>query len=154
MKLRRAAENDKYGVWAVRTVAIRNISEKFYSQEEMQLWAPEAMPENYGEVVDAHNWYVIELNNEIVATGYLDQKNHSVEAIFVKPEQQGNGFARMILEKIEEEARSFGFNKLTLESTLNAEIFYKKSGYKSIEKSKYHSPRGFKLDCIKMEKYL
>lgn len=154
MQLRKAVRNDAPAMWAVRTAAIRGIGREYYSQEDMIKWSPEQMPASFPEMIEKFEWLVIEADGDIVATGALDTEKQSIEAIFVKPKHQGKGFAKQILDRLEDLAKARDFKKVTLESTLSAEVFYNKSGYRSLEKSKYISPSGLTLDCIKMEKYL
>ena len=154
-KLRLATEKDSTAIWGVRTEAIRGISAAYYDIKDMEKWSPSDMPSKFSEIVKNNNWYVIELlDGAIIATGFLDDKKGSVEAIFVKPAHQGKGFAAMILNKLEKLARSKKYKKLTLEATLNAENFYKKFGYKPVKKATYHSEVGLELDCVLMEKTL
>ena len=157
VQLRRATEKDSNKIWEVRTAAVRGIEAQFYTKEEMIKWSPVEMPEKFNEIVKTGEWYVIEIDQskEIVATGFLDEKKQSVEAMFVKPQYQRQGFAFRILKKLEERAVEKGFAKLTLESTVNAEPFYNRAGFISIEKTKYHSPAAnIDLNCVLMEKKL
>jgi len=154
METRKAIRSDAVGMWAVRTAAIRAIEEKYYSKEEMLKWSPDKMPPSFEDMTEKYDWLVIEVDDSIVATGALDSEKKSIEAMFVMPDYQKKGFAKKILSDLEIIAKEKCFQILTLESTLAAELFYAKQGYRSVEKSKYHSPSGLELDCIKMEKHL
>ena len=87
-------------------------------------WTPEAMPEHYREVITENPFFVVELpDTGLVATGYMDLTEGSVEAIFTLPDYFGKGFAGLIIETIKEEAMtrygSFSAKGLVL---INAEI--------------------------------
>ncbi len=63
-----------------------------------------------------------------VATGFLDLKQQTVEAIFTLPAYQGRGYAARILARIVSEATSRKMKRLTLSSTPNAVEFYRRQG--------------------------
>jgi GNAT superfamily N-acetyltransferase len=151
-KLRKAQAFEAKEVWAVRVSAIRSIREKFYSLSEMMKWSPQEMPDGFSQALIHHEWYVIELNGEIVASGFLDKAQGEIEAIFVKSEHQGKGFAKIILVHLIGLAREIGLAQLTLDATLNAEKFYQHCGFVYLSHSKHFSPNGVILDCVKMVK--
>lgn len=152
--LRKASNDEAKSLWDLRTSAIRNIDKQYYLQEDLEKWAPIKMPEDFLEAVINNEWYVIEIDDAIVACGLLDAKNCTLEAIFVRPQFQGQGLAKKMLEHLEASAKKYGIEQLYLSATLNAEGFYKKYGYKLIEKSTWISPRGVNLACIRMVKKL
>jgi GNAT superfamily N-acetyltransferase len=152
--LRKASIKDAEAIWSVRTSAIRAIEARYYSKEDLEKWAPLDMPSDFPKALAQHTWYVVETHGEIIATGFIDLERATTEAIFVKANFQGRGIAKMMLEHLETIAKSYGLKELSLDATLNAEGFYKKQGYQSLEKSIWKSPRGIDMACVKMHKNL
>ncbi|MHA1729338.1 MAG: GNAT family N-acetyltransferase [Promethearchaeota archaeon] len=56
-----------------------------------------------------------------------------IRCMFIKPMLHGNGIGKKILKIIEKNARINDVSKLTLNASLNAVEFYKKSGYSAVE---------------------
>lgn len=149
-ELRRAHPSDAKSMWKVRTLAIRGIKAS-YDKDSMLAWSPEEMPQGFAKDVEKNPWFVIAIQGDIVATGALDLDKGTVEGMFTVPQYQGKHYGEQILLANLQEAKNRGFSQLTLESTLNAEKFYQKHGFQFIEKSKYNSPSGLVLDCVKMQ---
>jgi ribosomal protein S18 acetylase RimI-like enzyme len=153
-QIRKANKDDALALWAVRTSSIRGIDDRYYPRADMLKWAPEEMPAGFVEAVIKYHWMLIEVAGEVVASGYLDHEKASIEAIFVKPSHQKQGYAKLIMLELEKLAKSHGFSKLSLEATLVAANFYEKMGYTSLGSGVYDSPSGLKIACIRMEKAL
>ena len=124
MKIRLAVPEEAEKCWKIRNLSIREGCKSSYSAEVLEAWTPEAMPEHYREVIKENPFFVVELPDAgLVATGYLDLAEGSVEAIFTLPDYFGEGFAGLIIETIKDEAFKRGLKKLTLTSTPNAKTF-------------------------------
>lgn len=75
-----------------------------------------------GEIV------IIEGNDSIVATGTLIK--NEISALFVKPDCQGQGFGKVIMNELESRAKNKGFSVISLDVSLPSRGFYEKLGYK------------------------
>ncbi|VEC77969.1 N-acetyltransferase GCN5 [Raoultella ornithinolytica] len=101
--------------------AIRNGCRESYAAAVLKAWTPDTMPEGYRHAVRDNPFFVVEEESgRPVATGFLDLRAASVEAIFTLPEWGGKGCAGMILTTIIAEARRRNLPHLTLEATPNA----------------------------------
>lgn len=140
MKIRLAVPEEAEECWNIRNLSIREGCKPSYSAKVLEAWTPEAMPEHYREIITENPFFFVELpDTGLVATGYLDLTEGSVEAIFTLPDFFGKGFASLIIETIKEEAMARGLKQLTLTSTPNAQTFYEKHGFMFIRESKYPS---------------
>lgn len=151
---RQATAEDTQAIWNVRTAAIRGIDKKYYASDLLKKWTPINAPPRFQQQILDHYWIIIENDQVIVATGYLDVGRNEVGAIFVHPYHQGQGHASTIMKEIEKRARKVGIEVLVLDATLNAEEFYQQQGFRSIKYTTYHSPMGFEIECVYMEKNL
>jgi N-acetylglutamate synthase-like GNAT family acetyltransferase len=80
-------------------------------------------------------------------------KEDQVKKFYVNPAYQGRGVGRKLIKNIENTARKRKIRKLVVRSSLYAEGFYKKMGFRRIKKIK--SGRGnIEFDEIFMEKKL
>ncbi len=152
--LRKASPKDAPGIWNVRVSAIRAIHEPRYPQEDLIKWAPKAMPEGFIKAVENNEWYVVTDDDLILATGYVDVDKRRLEALFVLPEYQGQGIAKLMIHHLHAIARAHGLSEIYLDATLNAEGFYSKHGYAKIKDSVHISPLGVTLPSVMMKKLL
>lgn len=156
MEIIKASREDALCCYELRREAILYGCRGHYADEDLEKWVSGDMPEWFKEVVE-HHFYLIRLDNEYVATGFLDEENSLLEAIFVKPAVMGKGVGRAMVRHLEGIAISKGFTELGLEATLNAAPFYRSCGYGGAEReqaSVYHSPKGVSLASVTMSKSL
>lgn len=152
--LRKASPLDAAGIWHVRVSAIRRIHEPRYPQADLIKWAPTDMPKDFIKAVENHEWYVVTDQDLIVATGFVDIDKKRLEAMFVLPDYQGRGIAKLMINHLHNIAKAHGLSELNLDATLNAEGFYQKHGYVKIKDSVHTSPLGVSLPSVVMKKVL
>ena len=141
MPVRLACPDEAEILWEIRNQAIRHGCKNTYGADIVMAWTPEQMPAGYRKAIAENPFFVAQVHGleTPAATGFLDLKNGSVEAIFTLPEFEGKCLATQILEAIKAEAKSRGFRALTLASTPNAFEFYKKNGFSLVKESLYRS---------------
>lgn len=151
MHLRKALAHEAEALWNLRNLAIRHGCSTSYSPEVIRNWTPETMPERYRQEIIDNPFYVIDIQGVLAASGYLDLRAASVEAIFTLPGFTGRGLASLIIAAIKEEALAQGMSRLTLEATPNAADFYLRHGFESLGESLHPSAMaGAELRCVKM----
>jgi predicted N-acetyltransferase YhbS len=72
---------------------------------------------------------------EIVGTASLG--NDAIHAVFVAPNLQNKGIGETLMGELHRRAGAAGMTKLTLQSSITAEPFYAKLGYRAVG-DKYH----------------
>ena len=152
--LRKALPKDAPGIWNVRVSAIRGINEPRYPQEDLIKWAPKVMPEGFTKAVENNEWYVVTDHDLIIATGYVDVDKKRLEALFVLPEYQGQGIAKLMINHLHNIAKTHGLSEINLDATLNAEGFYSRHGYVKIRDSVHISPLGVSFPSAAMKRIL
>ncbi|CAI8891628.1 GNAT family N-acetyltransferase [Kosakonia quasisacchari] len=153
MQLRLARPAEAEVIWQIRNQAIRHGCKGVYEDSVIAAWTPDKMPESQRTMIANNPFYVATtLNDQPVATGFLDLANASVEAIFTLPEWEGKGLATQIIDAIKQEAAKRGLARITLASTPNACTFYQKQGFIILQESVYPSALAHtELRCIEME---
>ncbi len=141
IQLRLAEPQEVKRLWYLRNQALRFGCENVYLKEVLAAWTPDEMPDGYRQAIIDNPFYVIDYKgyNIPVASGFLDIKTGFAEAIFTLPEYMGKGFAGLILKQLKHEAIKRGQQKLFLDATPNAVIFYLKQGFKVLEERDYYS---------------
>lgn len=152
--IRKATLRDTLPVHLLRNEAIRAECPRFYPPEVISRWTEGGVPsERFAQAIE-DSFYVTEVDCEIVASGAIDLATGELDAIFVSPRHMRRGFARSMLIFLERLAFQESLPRLRLEATLNAVEFYLRHGFVKVRDAKYHSPRGFFMDCVVMEKQL
>lgn len=153
MQLRLARPAEAEVIWQIRNQAIRHGCKGVYEDSVIAAWTLDKMPESQRSMIANNPFYVATtLNDQPVATGFLDLANASVEAIFTLPEWEGKGLATQIIDAIKQEAAKRGLARITLASTPNACGFYQKQGFVILRESVYPSVLArADLRCIEME---
>lgn len=76
--------------------------------------------------------WLIESKGILMATGAL--VGNEILGVFVKPEDQGQGFGKEIMGELERRAKEKGFSEVVLSVSLPSRKFYEKLGYEVFEK--------------------
>ncbi|WP_244563473.1 GNAT family N-acetyltransferase [Pantoea rodasii] len=139
-------------MWRIRNLAIRHGCQSVYPPDVITAWTPDALPSGYFEAIKGNPFFVIDdPEYGAAATGFLDLKNASVEAIFTLPTCNGKGYASAIMTAIVADARQRGFKQLTLAATPNASGFYLRHGFSTVREALYPSALAkADLPCIEM----
>ncbi|KHJ68427.1 GCN5 family acetyltransferase [Pantoea rodasii] len=149
----RLARPDEAAVlWRIRNLAIRHGCQSVYPAEVITAWTPDALPAGYFEAIKGNPFFVIDdPEHGVAATGFLDLRSGSVEAIFTLPACNGKGYASAIMTAIIHEARQRGFKQLTLAATPNASGFYLRHGFSTVREALYPSALAkADLPCVEM----
>lgn len=151
--IRYGTPDDAEPLWQLRIDAILAQCTGHYPAALLQAWTDGSPSPRYREEATRRH-QLIEEQGHIVACGMLDLATGQIDAIFVSPSQMGKGLGLAMMQHLEAQARHAGLAVLKLDATLNAAPFYRKLGFVGDALSQYHSPRGFTLDCIPMQKQL
>ncbi len=75
----------------------------------------------------------------------------TVARVFVLPEIQGQGFGKILMDRIESQARSSGLTRLVLDASLPALRFYEARGYRKISDESIDVGENQQLRYYRME---
>jgi len=87
---------------------------------------------------------VIERDGSIVATGAL--VGNEILGVFVNPEDQGQGYGKMLMRELESRAEAKGFSEVMLSISLPSRNFYEHQGYEALAESSLDVGGGQHLD--------
>lgn len=123
----------------ISEIVIRNLLEvnvQDYGKEFSKKQAKEFTVDKIREVLKTREKvYVALSNNNVIGTAgmtkswYNDDGEYWILTVFVKPEKQGQGIGRFLIEHIEEYARKINAKKLVIPASITACEFYHKLGY-------------------------
>lgn len=152
--IRKATKADVYRVWQIRTQAILIGCSSHYSQQTVSSWSSAPMPDGFADVLVHHEALVFEVQNQLLAFGFVDIWQCRLEALFVSPDCAGKGYGKRIASELLLNAKRAGVKTLTLSSSLNAVKFYQGLGFVAKENTLWGHPSGVDIASVNMSKPL
>ncbi len=132
-------------------VICSKLRKEVFGEEEK---APEALYiiDDFDRKSDTHN-YLLKVGDSYVATVRfikVDSTTIKLQRLVVLKQYRKKGYAKKILNYLENDASKLGYSRVIMDSALKAVGFYEKNGYKKVSDIFYEDNRLH----IKMEKYL
>ncbi|RDC64569.1 GNAT family N-acetyltransferase [Adhaeribacter pallidiroseus] len=103
-----------------------------------QPWQQPAGSERSPDDATATHALLVDESGKALGVGRLHQhapEEAQIRFMAIRPDQQGKGLGNLILKHLEDIARQWQVKQLTLQARENALNFYRRNGYKEIEKS-------------------
>ncbi|MBZ9851862.1 GNAT family N-acetyltransferase [Mesorhizobium sp. CA14] len=146
LNIRRAADGDAEAVSRVIVAALRQTNAKDYTPGIIarveQSFSPSAMLQFFKK----RHVLVAAAADRIVGTASLD--GTTVRSVFVDPQLQRVGVGRRLMAAIEEAARANGVTLLTVPSSVTAEPFYSRLGFRAVRDSFYRDERTIVMERL------
>ena len=125
--LRAARAGDGAAVFAVTHQSITELGNGCYSAEQLRGWMGQRTPHDYERAIAKGRMVVACREGEVV--GFVDAEPGEVTRLFVLAEAAGQQLGSRLLQAGIERALAPGVQVLKVESTLNAEGFYRRHGF-------------------------
>jgi predicted N-acetyltransferase YhbS len=134
-EIRLARDGDAEDVSRVILRALRETNARDYSPEIIERLALNFSPSAVLELMRKREVFVAVVEHQIVGTASLDGK--AVRSVFVSPDAQRRGIGRLLMGEVERVAHEIGVKILMVPSSVTAEPFYSKLGFKAVRDT-YH----------------
>ncbi|WP_095204838.1 GNAT family N-acetyltransferase [Mesorhizobium carmichaelinearum] len=134
-EVRVARESDAADISAVILQALRESNTRDYGPDIIRRVEPSFSPSAVLKLIGKRTVFVATIADRIVGTASLD--GEVVRTVFVAPHVQGRGVGRRLMAEVELAAQKNGVKSLTVPSSLTAEVFYSRLGFKAVRDS-YH----------------
>jgi putative acetyltransferase len=159
IELKSADASNVEDIMNIHYSAVHEIAASWYPEEIIQNWAMPKTPEKIKQLTDAIQggeeiFVVGKINNRTVGFGIIMPKCNELRAVYVHPAFGRQGIGTQILAGLERIAIERGVNTLKLDASLNAEKFYAKNGFVTVERGVRKIRSGHKMQCAKMRKVL
>jgi GNAT superfamily N-acetyltransferase len=138
MEVRRACAEDMDAVREIVLRAVRETNARDYPKSVIDRLAS-TLPEAVASKLKEQHAYVAVLDGQIVGTARLS--GHTISSAFVHPDYQGRGIGTKLMDVIESVADVQPGSALTLQSSITAQAFYAKRGFKIVRESFYGEER-------------
>ncbi len=150
IEYRPARAGEGQALFDVTRAAISGLAAGHYSPEQILQWMGGRDAAHYELVIAGGAVRVAALGGEIL--GFVDTAPGVVTRLFVRPEAAGQGLGMCLLELGVAAALRDGC--VRLESTLNAEAFYERYGFKAVGRQNYqHELGGLPVEIVQMVFY-
>lgn len=123
------------GISAVILDSLRTTNAKDYTSDIIERIAQDFSPIRVQALLDKRDIVVALLGARVVGTAGLD--GDIVRTVFVAPDVQSRGVGRRLMHELERRARTRGIMKLSVPSSITAELFYTKLGF-AVVRDSYH----------------
>ncbi|MBD9678943.1 GNAT family N-acetyltransferase [Pseudomonas sp. PDM18] len=137
--IRQARSEDTTAISQVIVAAVRESNGQDYPASAIESVMANFTPERVIELLQKRLVFVALLDDEIVGTGALD--GHAVRSLFVAPRQQRKGIGQALMGQIEKAALERGVEALLVPSSLTAERFYARLGYRLLREQVHGEER-------------
>lgn len=134
-RIRPAHPDDAPAVSEVILAALRETNARDYTASVIERLEQSFSPDAVRTLIGKRMAFVAVAGSRIVGTAGLD--GSVVRTVFVAPDVQGQGVGRLLMAEIERASRAAGIETLTVPSSVTAEPFYAKLGFKAVRDS-YH----------------
>jgi predicted N-acetyltransferase YhbS len=133
--IRPALEDDAAHISAVIVRALRETNAKDYTNEIIERIERSFSPDAARQLIGQRTVFVATIRSRIVGTASLD--GNVVRTVFVAPDVQARGIGKLLMAEIERTAHARNVAALTVPSSVTAETFYARLGFKAVNDS-YH----------------
>ncbi len=155
LRIRRFENKDAKDVSNIICRNFLEVNIKDYSEEKMKKLSEEFTEDKILARSEISHMYVATVRNEVVGCGaissYFGKEDESILLnIFVKPEFQGKGVGKKIVEALEKDEFFLRARRIEIPSSITACEFYKKLGYshkynlKELDKEGYYRLEKFR----------
>jgi len=133
--IRLAREDDAADISAVILRALRETNAKDYTGEIIKRVERSFSPDAVHQLIGKRTVFVASMGSRVVGTAGLD--GSVVRTVFVAPDIQARGIGKRLMAEIARTARERSIPSLTVSSSITAEAFYARLGFKALRDS-YH----------------
>ncbi|WP_244548384.1 GNAT family N-acetyltransferase [Bosea vaviloviae] len=129
--IRQATIDDAPAISAIVIRTLRETNAKFYAAEMIETVVANFSVDRVEARMAERVVLVATIAGIVVGTASLHQT--TVRTVFVSPDRQGQRIGATLMARILDIAREQGLDSLTVPSAINAEPFYRKLGFRSIQ---------------------
>ena len=137
--VRPALEDDADEISAVILRALRETNAKDYTDEIIERVEHSFSPSAVLQLIGKRTVFVATVGSRIVGTASLDES--VARTVFVAPDAQAQGIGKLLMAEVERTARERNIPSLTVPSSVTAEPFYARLGFKAVRDNYYGDER-------------
>lgn len=158
--LRPARPEDAEGIIRAHVRSIREVCARDYTPEQIHAWSGRDFSADIWRETISHDqvWVVASQDDSVHGFGHLTLKAPGlaeISGLYFAPEAMGHGLGRKMINLLVAAAMKHGARSLILQSTITAQGFYERLGFKPVPgPSSVTLQNGVALPCVPMEREL
>ncbi|MBB4259159.1 MULTISPECIES: GNAT family N-acetyltransferase [unclassified Bradyrhizobium] len=137
--IRPAREDDADGISEVILHALRETNAKDHTDAIIERVGRSFSPDAVRQLIGKRTVFVAAIGSRIIGTASLD--GSVVRTVFVEPDVQTRGVGKRLMAEVERAARERNVSALTVPSSVTAEGFYARLGFRAVRDSYYGDER-------------
>jgi len=150
VSLRPARQGDGEVLFDITRRSVAALARDHYSPEQIASWMGDRSPAYYEDLISRGQVVVAEYKGKIM--GFVDSEPGEVTRLFLLPGVAGSGLGVRLLNIGIENARKVHTGPIKVESIINAEGFYRRHGFRTIERGYFsHGLGGDPIEIVHME---
>ena len=138
VEIRRATAGDAEAVYEIVLRSLRETNARDYPASVIDRLVL-TLPEGVASKLEEWHAYVAVVDGRIVGTASLNDR--TVRAVFVHPDYQGRGIGTELMNSVENAASVQSESTLSVQSSITAQPFYAKRGFKVVREVFYGEER-------------
>jgi N-acetylglutamate synthase-like GNAT family acetyltransferase len=138
-RVRSAREEDANEISAVILRTLREVNAKDYPREIIERIESSFSPSAVLQLIGKRTVFVAVIGDRVMGTASLDE--NVVRTVFVSPDVQARGIGKLLMAEIERTARERNIPGLIVPSSISAETFYARLGFKAVRDSYFGEER-------------
>ena len=136
MNLIQITKKDQLDLKKLYFDSIISIDEKIYSQEQKRAWASQAWDNrNFDLSITYGKGWLINSNEKMIGFGIRYPENR-IALLYCKGDSQRKGYGKILLHKLEKEAKDEGITSLSTEASLIGFKLFRRNNWDIIRKEK------------------
>lgn len=130
-QFRRAQESDVPAIRRIHEAGIREVCAQDYPAAVIAQWLGGIREERYRRRIGGQSFWMMEDGGRVIGFGCVWIEKSTLESLFLEPAERGAGAATALLAHLESIAAGAGIAELRLDSSLSAQAFYARRGYRA-----------------------
>jgi putative acetyltransferase len=153
VKVRLYRPTDANALARLFTDTVRAINCADYSPEQIAAWAPDPPDLNHWRNRLSRRMVFVAENDDAVIGFVTFETDGHLDHLYVHHRFQRQGVARALCQRVEQEARSTGINRLFTEASITARPFFERIGFRVVAPQTIQH-RGVSFTNFRMVKFL
>lgn len=150
ISIRKTRKNDVEEIASLKIEVFNKINSKSYEDKVIEAFKNANSKEKINKRLDIKDSFVAIEDNKVVSIIYI--KDNKISGFATKINHMNQGIGSRLLEHAEKVIKEKGYDKIILNSTLNALEFYQKRGYEIIDKKNISTINNINYNTISMKK--
>ena len=150
VSLRPANKGDGEALFEVTRRSVEALARNHYTPAQIACWMGDRTPQYYEDLIMQGQVVVAEFKGTVM--GFVDSEPGEVTRLFLLPGVAGSGLGRKLLDAGIANARKGHAGPIKVESTINAEGFYRRHGFRTVGRGYFsHGHGGDPIEIVHME---